>query len=90
MLVSRGNRLGIGKQRLVLQARCYATKPSDSYHDQAFTDYQTIAFRTHHAVLGIVIMFHSDDYISLFVPFVGIPVSLGRLLQRIGSINDRF
>lgn len=35
-------------------------------------------------------MFHSYDYISLFVPFFDIPVSLGSLFQRIASINDRF
>ncbi len=35
-------------------------------------------------------MFHSDDYISLFVSFFDIPVSLGSLFQRIASIYDRF
>ena len=35
-------------------------------------------------------MFHSDDDISLFVPFFDIPVRLGHLFQRIASINDRF
>ena len=34
---------------------------------------------------------HSYDYISLFMrPFVDIFVSLGRMFQRIGSIDDRF
>jgi len=42
------------------------------------------------ALLGFVIMSHSYDYISLFVPFFDIPVSLGSLFQRIASINDRF
>jgi hypothetical protein len=31
-------------------------------------------------------MFHGDDYISRFVPFFDIPVSLGSLFQRIASI----
>ena len=35
-------------------------------------------------------MFHSDDDISLFVPFFDIPVSLDNLFQRIASIYDRF
>ena len=35
-------------------------------------------------------MFHSNDYISLFVSFVDIPVSLDNLFQRIASIYDRF
>jgi hypothetical protein len=35
-------------------------------------------------------MFHSDDYISLFAPFLDIPVSLGNLFQGIASIYDRF
>ncbi len=35
-------------------------------------------------------MLQSDDYISIFVSFVDIPVSLGNLFQRIASINDRF
>ncbi len=30
----------------------------------------------------------SDDYISLFVPFIDIPVRLDNLLQRIASIYD--
>jgi len=42
----------------------------------------------HH--LGFVTMFHSYYYISLFVSFFDIPVSLGNLFQRIASINDRF
>ena len=41
-------------------------------------------------VLGFVVMFHSYDYISLFVPFINIPVSLGSLFYRIVSIYDRF
>ncbi len=40
--------------------------------------------------LRFVIFFHSDDYISLFVPFFDIPVRLDDLFQRIESINDRF
>ena len=35
-------------------------------------------------------MFHSYDYISLFVPFFDISLSLGSLFQWIGSIYDRF
>ena len=35
-------------------------------------------------------MFQSYDYISLFVSFIDIPVSLGSLFQWISSINDRF
>jgi len=42
------------------------------------------------ALLGIVNMFHSDDYIPLFVSFFDIPVSLDNLFQRIASIYDRF
>ncbi len=42
------------------------------------------------ALLGFVVMLHSYDYISLFVSFVDIPVSLGSLFQRIASIYDRF
>jgi hypothetical protein len=41
-------------------------------------------------LLGFVIMFHSDDYISLFAPCFDIPVCLGNLFQRIASIYDRF
>ena len=41
-------------------------------------------------MLGFVIMFQSDNYISLFVSFFDIPVRLGHLFQRIESINDRF
>ena len=40
--------------------------------------------------LSVAIMLHSYDYISLFVPFVDIPVSLDNLFQRIASIYDRF
>ena len=39
---------------------------------------------------GFVIMFHSYYYISLFVTFVNISVSLSSLLQRIASIYNRF
>jgi hypothetical protein len=35
-------------------------------------------------------MFHSYDYISLFMALFDIPVSLGSLFQRITSVNDRF
>jgi len=35
-------------------------------------------------------MFQSYDYISLFMPFVNVAVSLGGPFQWIGSINDRF
>ena len=40
--------------------------------------------------LGLAIVPHSDDYISLFVPLFDIPMSLDNVLQRIASINDRF
>ena len=33
-------------------------------------------------------VFHGDDYISLFVSSLDITMSLGNLLQRIGSIDD--
>jgi len=39
---------------------------------------------------GLVIMFQSYDYISLFVPFFNITMSLGSLFQGIASIYDRF
>jgi len=42
------------------------------------------------ALSGFVIMFHSYDYIPLFVPFFDISVSLDNLFQRIASIYDRF
>ena len=41
-------------------------------------------------LLVFVILFHSNDDISLFVPFVNIPVRLNNLFKRIASINDRF
>jgi hypothetical protein len=41
-------------------------------------------------LLGFVVMFHSYDYISLFVPFVHVSVSLDNLFQWKASINDRF
>ena len=34
-------------------------------------------------------MFQSNYYVSLFVSFFDIPVSLGHLFQRIASIDDR-
>ncbi len=42
------------------------------------------------ALLGLVVMFQSDDYISLFVSLIDIPVRLGSLFQWIQSVNDRF
>jgi hypothetical protein len=42
------------------------------------------------ALSGFVIMFKSDDYIALFVPFFDVPVGLSDFFQRIASINDRF
>ena len=42
------------------------------------------------ALSGFVIMLHSYDYMSLFVSFFNIPVSLDNLFQWIGSIYDRF
>jgi len=35
-------------------------------------------------------MFQSYYYISSFVPFFNIAMSLGNLFQRIASVNDRF
>ena len=35
-------------------------------------------------------MFQSYNYISRFLPFFNIAMSLGSLFQRIASINDRF
>ena len=46
--------------------------------------------KTGRAFLGFVMMFHSDDYISLFMSFIHIAMRLGSLFQRIASINDRF
>jgi len=40
-------------------------------------------------LLGLVDMFNGYGYISLFVSFFDIPMSLGYLFQRIVSINDR-
>jgi hypothetical protein len=40
--------------------------------------------------VSLLVVFHSDDYISLFVPFLDVPEGLGSLLQRIASIDDRF
>jgi len=34
-------------------------------------------------------MSHGYDYISRFLPFFDIPVSLDNLLERIASVNDR-
>jgi hypothetical protein len=42
------------------------------------------------ALLGFVIMLHSYDYISLFVPFINIPVGLGNLFKRIVFVYDCF
>src|ERR1700730_13033421 len=39
---------------------------------------------------GVIVVLHSNDDVSLFVPLVNIPVSLDNLLQGIASINDRF
>jgi hypothetical protein len=41
-------------------------------------------------LLGLAIIVQRYDYISLFVPFVNIPVSLDNFLQGIASIDDRF
>jgi hypothetical protein len=38
--------------------------------------------------VSFAIMFHSDDDISLFMPFLDIPEGLGNLFQRIASINN--
>jgi len=37
-----------------------------------------------------VSMFHRNDHISLFMPFVDIPMTSAICFQRITSINDRF
>ena len=39
---------------------------------------------------GALIMFHSYNYIALFVSFVNIPVRLNNLFQRIASVYNRF
>jgi hypothetical protein len=36
----------------------------------------------------LLVMFHSDDYISLFAPFLDIPVSLGNLFQKLLQNNQ--
>jgi hypothetical protein len=41
-------------------------------------------------LLGFVVGCQSYNYISLFVSFIDIPVSLDNLFQRIASIYDRF
>lgn len=45
------------------------------------------AFSVHSS---LATMRHSNDDIPLFAPCFDVPVRLGRLLQRIASINDRF
>ena len=40
------------------------------------------------ALLGLAALFHSDDYIALFVSCIDIPVGFGSLFQRIASIDD--
>jgi hypothetical protein len=42
------------------------------------------------ALSGFVAMLHLNDYVSLFVPLLDIPVRLDDLFQRIASIYDRF
>ena len=42
------------------------------------------------ALLGFVIMLHSYDYISLFVPFIDISVSFDDFFKRIAFVYDRF
>ncbi len=39
--------------------------------------------------LGLRLMFHGDDHVSLLVSLLDIPMSLGDLLQRIAPIDDR-
>ncbi len=39
---------------------------------------------------GFVVMRHSDDYISLFMPFFNIAMSFGDFFQRIAPVYDRF
>lgn len=34
-------------------------------------------------------VFHRDDDITLLVPLVDVPMSLGHLFERVASINDR-
>jgi len=41
-------------------------------------------------LLGLVVMFQSDDYCSFFAPFFDIAVRLGSLFQRKTFIDDRF
>ncbi len=42
-----------------------------------------------HCTVVRSMLFHSYDYIALFVSFFDIPVGFGSLFQRIASINDR-
>ena len=41
------------------------------------------------ALSGLVILTHSDDYVSLLVPCFDVLMSLGNLLQWMASIYDR-
>ena len=38
----------------------------------------------------LIVLFNSDDDISLFVSFINISMSFDNLFQRIASIDDRF
>ena len=42
-----------------------------------------------HTSRWVCCVLHSDDDISLFVPFIDIPMRLGSLLQWVASINNR-
>jgi hypothetical protein len=97
-----GSHKGVERQRhLVLverRGRCYA---STSRHHRLWLDgtgsrvppsapeARPRGFGRGNALLSVVIMRHRDDYVSLFAASLDIPVSLGDLLQRIGSIYDR-
>src|SRR5947209_20041041 len=39
---------------------------------------------------SLVLMFHRDDHVAFFATCLNITVGGGRLVQRIGAIDDRF
>ena len=42
------------------------------------------------ALVSFILIFYCDDHISLFVPFIDIPMSVNNLFKRIGSIYGWF
>ena len=73
--------------RLAISRPHYAVAHKGRAHPLCEAQRSKVGFS---ALLGFVIMFQSNYHISLFVPFLDIPVSLGNLFQRIASIDDRF